>query len=75
MSDTLHSAAQAALDTVIDPWNGASLKPWLRTVTMDQGCLSAPSCNWATRAPVWRPKCCRRYRLRWPPCPVCRPFR
>nr|ART36450.1 C20 [uncultured bacterium]ART38679.1 G75 [uncultured bacterium] len=41
MSDTLHSAAQAALDTVIDPWNGASLKPALRTVTLDQGRLSA----------------------------------
>ncbi len=40
MSDTLHSAAQAALDTVIDPWNGASLKPALRTVALDQGRLS-----------------------------------
>jgi ATPases involved in chromosome partitioning len=41
MSDTLHSAAQAALDTVIDSWNGASLKPALRSVTLEQGRLSA----------------------------------
>jgi ATP-binding protein involved in chromosome partitioning len=41
MSDTLHSAAQAALESVIDPWNDASLKQALRAVTLDQGRLSA----------------------------------
>ena len=39
MSDSLRTAAEAALDGLVDPWTGASLKPSLRELALTDGCL------------------------------------
>jgi ATP-binding protein involved in chromosome partitioning len=39
MSDSLRTAAETALDGLVDPWTGASLKPSLRECALDQGRL------------------------------------
>lgn len=39
MSETLRTQAETALDGVLDPWNGASLKPALHALTLDAGRL------------------------------------
>ncbi|HCO44772.1 MAG TPA: iron-sulfur cluster carrier protein ApbC, partial [Gammaproteobacteria bacterium] len=39
MSETLRTQAETALDSVVDPWNGASLKPALHALTLEAGRL------------------------------------
>ena len=39
MSESLRTQAETALDGVVDPWNGSSLKPALHALSLDAGCL------------------------------------
>ena len=41
MSEPLRTAAEAALDGIVDPWTGASLKPALRELALSDGHLRA----------------------------------